>query len=248
MTFSYTSKYDSSTMRGHDANERPWNLTNEVISNSQKGSSLLDIGCGTAFKLIPLATHFSEITGVDISEDMISSANNLINKSAVKNIKIIHADSNLLPFLDNSFDTVTCMLSRWDAKEIARVIKPNGNVIIEHIGCEDKLAFKTLFGKDENGWRGQFINYSPVEYIQSYYDLLNPLFESVKIKEGYWETYYTEKGILELLKFTPTIRNFNEVIDYNYFKMACDLFKSQENGIALTQNRILIHAKNLRIL
>jgi ubiquinone/menaquinone biosynthesis C-methylase UbiE len=220
-------------------------LNYEIFSNSSPASSLLDIGCGTAFKLFPLTNHFSAITGIDISEDMVCSANDSIKKSGIKNIKILHGNSDHLPFEDNSFDAITCMLSRWDAKEIARVLKPSGNVIIEHIGCEDKIDFKILFGKDENGWRGQFIDFNSDEYIQSFYDLLAPLFESVTITKGFWKTFYTEQGILELLKFTPTIRNFNETTDRNYFKMACELFKCEE-GIGLTQNRILIHAKNPR--
>lgn len=245
MTFSYVSSYDSSILRGRDVTERPWNLSNEIISSSLPGSNLLDIGCGTAFKLIPLANHFSEIIGIDISRNMVSSAVELIKKSRIKNINILHGDSNHLPFDNNSFDTITCMLSRWDAKEIARVLKPKGNVIIEHIGCEDKINFKKIFGKDKDGWRGQFINFNAEEYLQSYYDMFNPLFRSVTIKNGFWKTYYTEQGILELLKFTPTIRNFDEITDHDYFKMACEKFKCQQ-GIGLTQNRILIHAKNIR--
>lgn len=244
MTFSYISNYDSVYLRGRDRTERPWNLHNEILCASLPGSTLLDIGCGTAFKLIPLVNHFSEIIGIDISKEMVNYAIKSVNESG-KNIKIVQANSSRLPFKDNSVDTITCMLSKWDANEIARVIKPSGNVIIEHVGCEDKIAFKKIFGKDDQGWRGQLINYNQLQYLQSFYELLNPLFESVSINNGFWKTKYNEKGILELLKFTPTIRNFNEITDHYFFKHACEKFNTQE-GIELIQNRILIHAKSPR--
>ena len=196
-----------------------------LLHTPGKELKLLDIGCGTAFKLIPLSQHFGEITGIDISEDMIHAAKNTITKHAVNNIKLLHCDSNNLPFKDKTYDVVTCMLSRWNIREIARILKPKGFVIVEHVGCEDKKEFKILFGKDQNGWRGQFINYERDAYLNYFRDMFSDFFDSVTIKNGFWNTYYTEQGLLELLKFTPTIRNFNQISDNNLLKHAYDIFK-----------------------
>lgn len=245
MSFSYISHYDSSVLRGNDAAQRPWNLTDEIIKYAGSELKLLDIGCGTAFKLIPLSQYFGEITGIEISEDMINTAKNLMTKSNINNITLLHGDSNKLPFNDKTYDVITCMLSRWDIKEITRVLKPNGIVIVEHIGCEDKKDFKILFGKDQDGWRGQFINYERDAYLKHYHDTISEFFDSVTIQNGFWNTYYTEQGILELLKFTPTIRNFNQITDNSALKSAYNIFK-RLGGIVLTQNRILIHAKKPR--
>lgn len=245
MNFSYISNYDSSALRGHDVSQRPWILTNEIITHTRKESELLDIGCGTAFKLIPLSKHFSEITGIDISHEMIEAARYSIAKYDINNIKLLHGDSNNLPFKAKSYDVITCMLTRWNIKEIVRVLKQNGTLIIEHIGSEDKKAFKMLFGKDQNGWRGQFINHERNAYLKYYHDMLSEFFNSVTIRNGFWNTYYTKQGILELLKFTPTIRNFNHITDNIILENAYDMFKYSD-GIVLTQNRILIHAKNPR--
>jgi ubiquinone/menaquinone biosynthesis C-methylase UbiE len=245
MSFTYLSNYDSPALRGNDASQRPWDLVNEIISEGGKEKKLLDIGCGTAFKLIPLSQHFGAITGIDISEDMIHAAHNSIIKHAANNIQLLHCDSNNLPFKDKTYDVVTCMLSRWDLREIARILKPNGHVIVEHLGCEDKKEFKILFGKDDSGWRGQFINYKRDKYLNYFHEMFSDFFEFVSIKNGFWNTFYTELGILELLKFTPTIRNFNQISDNKILKLSFDIFK-KPGGIALTQNRILIHAKNPR--
>lgn len=245
MSFSYVSKYDSSNLRGIDDPDmpRPWDLTNEIIRTAGNHKKLLDIGCGTAFKLIPLSLHFSEITGIDVSQDMINAATALVNKNNIFNIKLIHADSSKLPFDDNTYDVITCMLSRWDINEIVRVLKPNGAVIVEHIGCEDKKDFKIIFGKDEHGWRGQFLEYNKEEYLQSFYKQFSHFFDSVSITNGFWRTHYSNEGILELLQFTPTIRNFSMDADFPVLQKSLDKFKTSQ-GIPLIQNRILIHAKN----
>ena len=116
-------------------------------------------------------------------------------------------------------------------------------IIVEHVGCEDKMDFKKIFGKDENGWRGQLINLNVQEHLQSFCDLLNPFFKSVTIQNGFWETCYAEHGISELLCYTPTIRNYDEIADQHLFKIACKSFQCPQ-GIKLFQNRVLIHAKN----
>lgn len=245
-SFLYISKYDSANLRGIDESPRPWNLDNEIIQYSNKDYSLLDIGCGTSFKLLSLASHFKRIMGIDISEDMVRASKDIIKKNNIPNISIMQCDSQKLPFEDNSYDIVTCMVSRWSVKEIHRVLKPTGIAIIEHIGCEDKKDFKILFGKDELGWRGQFIEFEKDEYLSHYYSMFDSYFSDISIQNGFWKTRYTKQGILELLKFTPTIRNFDAEKDTAALERGYEIFKCP-NGISLVQNRILIHAKNPRI-
>ena len=135
------------------------------------------------------------------------------------------------------------MMSRWDINEIARVLKPNGSVIVEHIGCEDKKDFKLIFGKDVDGWRGQFLDFQKEEYLQSFYKQFSQHFDSVLITNGFWRTHYSKEGVLELLQFTPTIRNFSMDADFHILQTSLDKFRTSQ-GITLVQNRILIHAKN----
>jgi len=245
--FSYISKYDSLLLRGKDDSTmpRPWNLTKKILAHDGKNKKLLDIGCGTAFKLIPLFPHFYSIIGLDISEDMVFTANKMIHENNISTVKVIHGNSNALPFEDKTYDIVTCMLSRWDVKEIARVLKPNGVVIIEHIGCEDKKDFKLFFGKDDEGWRGQFLEHQKDEYLDSFYRLFIQYFDHVSIENGFWRTYYNFQGIQELLQFTPTIRNFSFDTDAHFLEKAVIEFSTPQ-GIGLIQNRLLIHAKNIK--
>lgn len=241
---SYNSKYDSELLRGKDdpLTPRPWNLAQKIIDIAGPKKILVDIGCGTAFKLLPLAKHFKYIIGVEPSESMLKAASK--NTNDYKNISFIKAIGEQLPIESQSVDVVTCMLSRWNVAEIQRVLKPGGEVIIEHIGCEDKKEFKLLFGKDESGFRGQYINFELSDFINEYRNSFTKFFAEIEIKLGYWNTFYSEEGLMELLQFTPTIRNFDLENDKEAVEKAIKQF-STENGIKLTQHRIFIYAKNI---
>jgi SAM-dependent methyltransferase len=245
MTFDYLVHYDSNHLRGTDdpATPRPWNLHQEILNYAGKDKNLLDIGCGTAFKLIPLAPYFQEIIGLDPSQSMLEAANKIVRDNNLSNIKITEGEGEALPYATHSFDIITCMLSRWSVSEIHRVLKPNGVVIVEHIHCEDKKDFKLLFGKDEEGWRGQFLNFSKDNYIAHYKDLFSEFFKMVSIQEGHWDTIYTPQGLSELLHYTPTIRHYDEQRDASSLKKAMQLFETSQ-GIKLTQSRLLIKATN----
>lgn len=245
MTFEYVAKYDSELLRGHDAPEtpRPWDLKNFILNFSGKERFLLDIGCGTSFKLIPLASHFNTVIGLDLSADMVFSSHKNIQGKNINNISIVMARNEALPFTEKKFDVITCMLSRCTASEAHRVLKSTGVLIIEYPGCEDKKEFKELFGKDSDGWRGQFINYKRDEFIDIFYKTYKRYFNYIEIKNGFWNTYYTSNGIIELLKYTPTIRNFDLVKDKKALEFAIETFMTP-HGIRLKQNRILMYATN----
>lgn len=244
----YESTYDSSLLRGIDDPQtpRPWKLFNEIKKYSSTKKVLLDIGCGTAFKLIPLSPYWQKIIGLDISDSMLSAAKHNIQSKRVKNIQLIKATSEKIPFVHKSINLITSILGRWNIKELARILKSDGVIIIEHIGCEDKKDFKKLFGKDNMGWRGQLIEYGKDEYLNLLAKDFSQYFEYVSIQNGFWNTYYTIEGLKQLLLNTPTIRNYQKESDKENFDTAIALF-STEKGIKLTQNRILIYARNSRI-
>lgn len=239
----YKSSYDTECLRGVDdpTTLRPWNLTKilQQISIENK-PILLDLGTGTAFKIASLKSFFSTIYGVDISMSMLASAKHKIQEP---HIKFIQADNYKLPFKNQSIDVVASFLSRWDPAEIHRVIKKEGDVLIEWIGCEDKRLFKLYFGYDNDGPRGQFLEYELNEFLKNIKNNFSDYFKSVKIINGYWRTYYSIQGILKLLHNTPTIRNFNYKKDKFSLKKAINNFITPQ-GILLEQNRVLIHAKN----
>lgn len=102
------------------------------IATSAK-SSLLDIACGKGLFLAALQGHNKNMSlyGSDISEYAIEEAKKIVNA------EFQVADGENLPYKSNSFDFVTCLggLEYYQdpqkgAKEIARVLKPNGKAVI----------------------------------------------------------------------------------------------------------------------
>jgi SAM-dependent methyltransferase len=242
----YDARYDSVLLRGWDDPEtpRPWQLSKEILNHAGQEKTLLDVGCGTAFKIIPLSYHFKEIVGLDPSQSMLNAARRNKCLNQVDNLHLVMGTGQKIPFPKHSFDVITCMLSRWDVAELHRVLKPNGILIVEHIGSEDKKDFKSLFGKDKNGWRGQFLEYSKADFLKIYHQMFSEYFNYVSIQDGFWNTFYKIQGLYELLSFTPIIRNFDPVKDEAVFQEAIKRFKTPQ-GVQLQQNRILIYAQNI---
>ena len=131
----YQKGYDSSLLRGRDnpSTPRPWDLGKLIQSHGNKNSTLLDIGCGSAFKLIPLSPYFKRITGVEPSDEMRSLAQKKVTNNDINNISIKAGVSADLPIPDNSIDVVTVMLARWNAGEIHRVLKKNGVLLLNKL-------------------------------------------------------------------------------------------------------------------
>jgi 2-polyprenyl-3-methyl-5-hydroxy-6-metoxy-1,4-benzoquinol methylase len=68
-------------------------------------SKILDIGCGTGRYSIELAKRGYAVTGIDLSENMLSKAREKARKEKIANIKLLKADARSLEF-DEEFDLV----------------------------------------------------------------------------------------------------------------------------------------------
>jgi len=104
------------------------------------GKQVLDIGTGSGRLAIELARGRPDwqITGIDISEDMLKLAReNIINSKLADRIDFQQASAAALPFADGYFALVTCnsSLHLWADpikvfSEIARVTSPGGYCLI----------------------------------------------------------------------------------------------------------------------
>jgi ubiquinone/menaquinone biosynthesis C-methylase UbiE len=98
---------------------------NKLIRKFARGR-ILDLGCGTGYHIKALENSI----GTDVSEEMLRGV-----KPAWK--PLIQSDIVSIPFKDKVFDTVLCMHSVLNivdpaksAREISRILKPNGLVIL----------------------------------------------------------------------------------------------------------------------
>lgn len=113
--------------------------------------SVLDIATGTGDLAISLAkTGASEVVGLDISEGMLAvgrkkiAAENLSEK-----IKMVKADSEALPYEDNSFDAITVAFGVRNFEhlekglaEIFRVLKPKGIFVVLETSVPTSFPYK----------------------------------------------------------------------------------------------------------
>lgn len=109
----------------------------------KKGERMIDLGCGIGLYTLTLKKKGYDIEGVDLDKNKIKKANYISKKTGI-NAKFSVADIAHLPFKNNEFDKVifSDVLEHIKEdtaalKEIARVLKPNGRLIIT-VPCNNK--------------------------------------------------------------------------------------------------------------
>jgi phosphatidylethanolamine/phosphatidyl-N-methylethanolamine N-methyltransferase len=100
------------------------------------GDRILEVGVGTGLNL-PLYPRECDITGIDISEEMLKKAEDRVVKLGMPRAKVLVMDGSKLDFPDNSFDKViaTYVISAvpdpvTTLLEMRRVCKPSGHLVI----------------------------------------------------------------------------------------------------------------------
>jgi len=113
--------------------------------------SVLDIATGTGDLAISMTeTNASRIVGLDISEGMLAVGRKKIREKGLsERIEMIQADSESLPFEDNTFDAITVAFGIRNFEtlekglaEILRVLKPKGLFVILETSVPTKFPFK----------------------------------------------------------------------------------------------------------
>ena len=101
-----------------------------------KDASVLDVGCGNGRSIFDILPKTKNVTGIDHDNKAVADAKN--NFSKYSSIKIIKADAAQLPFDNEEFDFVICMITfanfadkKFKAlEEMRRVLKDSGKIII----------------------------------------------------------------------------------------------------------------------
>ena len=126
-------------------NELLDDLRQSIVSKAelQPSSNLLEVGCAAGFIANLIAPMVSKYEGVDVSKSAVQVA----DKLPLPNAKFMVADGTRLPYPDNSFDSSICydvitnIPSFEDVapiiKEMVRVTKPGGKILIGSIADKD---------------------------------------------------------------------------------------------------------------
>lgn len=114
--------------------------TEEILKLLPEGKSLkiLDVGCGAGFFEVILGKLGHQVTGIDLTEEMITKANEMfrIYELDSANAKAIIGDAESLSFEDETFDVVISRNLTWTLphpveayREWNRVLKKGGILI-----------------------------------------------------------------------------------------------------------------------
>lgn len=116
--------------------------------NCQPGERILEVGVGTGLSL-PLYPRNVDVTGIDVSADMLKRARERVRRRGLGNVEAIREmDALNMDFADARFDrtvvmyVVSCVEDvRRLIDEIRRVTKPGGEIfIVNHFRSEKGIA------------------------------------------------------------------------------------------------------------
>jgi ubiquinone/menaquinone biosynthesis C-methylase UbiE len=97
-----------------------WQVLTRLLG--EPDGSLLDVGCGTGSYAVGLGGLGWDVTGVDVSEDML-------RRAGEKGVRTVHADAASLPFEDAAFDAAISVFTNTDVDDLAAVLREMARVL-----------------------------------------------------------------------------------------------------------------------
>ncbi len=208
-----------------------------------QGKAVLDAGCGTGiFSVIFAGNGAREVTGIDISEGSLETAQSLKKKFNLHNATFQKEDMLSLPFAPESFDivwawgTVHHTTDPYQAiSELIRVLKKGGTILLA-IYTKTRLTFlheiirKTLLRTPRKSWtflsRAMAFFLAPVVFFFKKREksrkgekleelILDWYFVPIRhyYKPKEIQSYLEEKGFL-IEKFLPASGRFNSTSNF----------------------------------
>ncbi len=119
------------------------------------GDSVLDVCCGTGDLSLELAARVSpggRVVGCDFSEPMLDLAREKAARARAESVRFEWADALELPYDDDRFDAVTVGFGVRNfadrdqgLREMARVLKPGGRLVILEFTEPQRPPFSTFY-------------------------------------------------------------------------------------------------------
>lgn len=143
---------------------------NDLIAALQPpaGGSVLEIGCGTARNLVLTAERYpdAQLFGIDISSEMLKSADAMVSKSAIRDrVSLAQGDATRfdaaelfgVPRFDRVFLSYSLsMIPGWEAAlhQAMQAVAPGGELYVVDFG--QQTALPNWFGKGLKSWLARF--------------------------------------------------------------------------------------------
>lgn len=134
--------------------DKGWRKKVVKLVSAKKPKLLLDVATGTADLAIALEkTHPEKITGIDISAGMLEVGRKKVAaKGLSQMISLEQADSENLPFADQTFDAITVAFGvrnfenlEKGLSEMYRVLKPGGHLLVLEFSQPQGFPMKQLY-------------------------------------------------------------------------------------------------------
>lgn len=111
-----------------------------ALVQSHGARTVLDVGCGAGHVSVNVAPVVQHVTAYDLTEAMLTQVSLLAQERGLANVSTQAGNAEHMPFTDASFDIAMTRYSahHWQnpalgVREMARVVKPGGWVIVSDI-------------------------------------------------------------------------------------------------------------------
>jgi len=202
--------------------DKIWRKKSVQLLQSSKPKIILDVATGTGDFALEIYKRLKpeKIIGIDISKEMLKIGEGKIKKKGLSQIiEFQKGDSEQLNFANNYFDAVTVAFGvrnfenlKNGLKEMHRVLKPTGKLIVLEFSQPEKFpvkpfynfyskyilpAFGKIFSKDKSAYIYLPESVNAFPYGVKFIEILKETgFSSIKLKQfasGISTVYYAEK-------------------------------------------------------
>lgn len=178
----------------------------------KEGDVVLDLGSGAGIDAILAAKKVGpngKVIGVDMTEEMISRAQENAKKQNINNVEFVLGEIENLPLNDNSVDTIitNCVINLSPDKiktfsESYRVLKPEGKIYLSDIVLLEELTEEQKNNKEllSGCVAGALLKDNYLDKIKSVGFKVNILYENKKISKEQYNGINLESLMVELIK------------------------------------------------
>jgi ubiquinone/menaquinone biosynthesis C-methylase UbiE len=159
----FSEQYAQTWGKNWQSEDKVW--IDEFLSHLPKKASIIDVGCGTGHVLQYCAANQFKVTGVDVSEGMLSQA-----KQQVPQAQLVQMNADSLSFPTNTFDG---LISRYVLQhlnevdqaiaECYRVLRPKGFAyLVIHVSNTETLD-ESWYSFPNNGGKIKMNYHAPTD-------------------------------------------------------------------------------------
>jgi demethylmenaquinone methyltransferase/2-methoxy-6-polyprenyl-1,4-benzoquinol methylase len=127
--------------------DRGWRRATREALGLRPGQLVLDVGAGTGVSTVELATSGAYAVGLDLSIGMLQAGHRVR-----PDVPLLAGDALRLPFADETFDAVTISFALRNVvdnaaalRELARVTRPGGRLVVCEFSHPTNVAFRTAY-------------------------------------------------------------------------------------------------------